>query len=215
MVTDINTAYYSFINKNTSPSAKKAGNNLFAAQLENSKKVNTHSYINEIENCYPGTKVTVKSMTGSDVKKYYEEWKNEPINYNGFNHNITVSPKVLERMKNDPDYAEKMMKKIKSAAIPVGFENATLYEYKVIVRDDGEIETMACADFMNGKKQKTEPDEDDKKKDAKKPDPIYLHREIKNQWELIPFLENGIKSNQFFESQYLYNIEIGSKTTRD
>ncbi len=57
-------------------------------------------------------------------------------------------------MEGNPEYTEEMLGKIKKAAIPEGFDNANIYEYKVIVRDDGEIQTLACADFKNGKTEK-------------------------------------------------------------
>lgn len=133
------------------------------------KEDTRNSIINDIKSCYPKTKVTIKSMDVGDVQNYYEKWKQEPINYFGFKHDIVVSPKVLERMEKDPRYKQEMLLKIKKAVVPQGFENASLYEYKVIVRDDGEIETMACADFMNGKNEKVEETvDDDKRKKIKK-----------------------------------------------
>jgi hypothetical protein len=71
-------------------------------------------------------------------------------------------------MKNDPKYAESLMSKIKDASTPQGFENAQLYEYKVIVKDDGQIEVLACADCMNGKNNTVSDDDDEKKKESKK-----------------------------------------------
>lgn len=180
---------------------------LFATQLENSKK--TDFYLNEIKNCVPKTTVTVKSMNARDIQKYYEEWKKQPIDYSGFNHSITVSPKVLEKMKNDPKYAEQMLQKIKKAATPEGFGNATIYEYKVIVRDDGEIETLSCADFMNEKNQKIE--NDDKKKDRKKLELIYSHRRIYDQRQLQTLSEEVIKVTQFMGPQYYFYAAAASK----
>ncbi|MBM7865786.1 hypothetical protein GTO89_03150 [Heliobacterium gestii] len=210
MIPNLDASYSSLINTLSSTSTKKANTTLFAAQLEDFKKADTNLYINEIGTCYPGTKVTVKSMTSSDVQKYYEEWKRQPISSSGFDHNIIVSPKVLEKMKNDPGYAEKMLGKIRQAATPVGFENATLYEYKVIVRDDGEIETMACADFMNGNEQKAENNDKDKKKAAKKFDPIFFHRKIQNQRETQLLSETGFYTNLFFEPQYRFIAGIAN-----
>lgn len=129
------------------------------------EKESESTIINKLQNCYPKTTVKIKSMTYADIEDYC---KNSPINYSKFDHGIIVSPKVLERMKEDPKYSKQMLSKIKEAAIPKGFGNATLYEYKVIVKDDGEIVTVACADFMNGKKQKVDDNDDDKKKKLKK-----------------------------------------------
>ncbi|BCZ47258.1 hypothetical protein psyc5s11_33250 [Clostridium gelidum] len=125
-------------------------------------------YVSQIKENIPNADVTIKSMTSADVADYYEKWKDEPVCTNARIPKITVSPKVLEKMKNDPKYAENMMAKIKDAATPQGFENAQLYEYKVIVKDDGEIEILACADFMSGKKNTVSDDNDEKKKEAKK-----------------------------------------------
>lgn len=155
---------------------KDNDNNLFTTRLENARKV--YEYINEIKNCYPNTTVTVKSMTAADAEKYCEEWKKQPINYSKFKHSIIVSSKVLLKMEKDTKYAEQMLARIKKAAIPEGFGNASIYEYKVVVRDDGEIENFACADFMNGKSEKT--DDDNEKKTEKKKvekeslEPIYV-----------------------------------------
>lgn len=50
-------------------------------------------------------------------------------------------------MQSDSKYADEMMSKIKDAATPTGFKDGELLDYKVIVKDDGEIEVMACAYF--------------------------------------------------------------------
>jgi len=125
-------------------------------------------YVNQIKENIPKAYVTIKSMTASDVADYYEKWMNEPVRTNAKIPEVAISPKVLEKMKNDPQYAESMMAKIKDAATPQGFGNAQLYEYKVIVKDDGQIEVLACADFMNGKNNTVSDDDDEKKKEAKK-----------------------------------------------
>jgi hypothetical protein len=204
MSTNVNPIHSSFIsnvNPTSNSSVKKTGNDIFAIQLDNIQKTDT--YLNEIKSCVPKTEVTVKSMNAIDVQKYYEEWKKQPTDYSRYNHNIIISPKVLERMEKDPKYAEQMLLKIKKAAIPEGFSNATIYEYKVIVRDDGEIETFACADFMNGKNKKADND-DDKKKDTKKQlEPVYLHRNLYDQWKSQTITAEEINIPQFIKSQYL------------
>lgn len=235
MSANLNSIYSSFINnissthksstKRTVTNSKDIGNALFATQVENEKKTDT--YINEIKNCVPETTVTIKSMNAGDVQKYYQEWKNQSTDYSEFKHNITVSPKVLEKMEKDPKYAEQMLQKIKKAATPEGFENATLYEYKVIVRDDGEIETLACADFMNGKSEKIENNDDDKKKAEKKRAErkkaenerveknelknIYANRRIYDQWKSQTLSEEKIKINQFIKQQYLSHTGVVKK----
>ena len=192
---------------------ERTGSTSFATQLESAKKTDT--YIDEIKNFVPNTTVTIKSMNAGDVQKYYEEWKKQPVDYSGLKPNITVSPKVLEKMEKDPEYAEKMLLKIKKAATPEGFGNATIYEYKVIVRDDGEIETLACADFMNEKKQKINNDDDEKKKDEKKKNElIYSNIGIDDQWKTKTVSVEDIKGTQFIDQQYLLNIEIFNKKRR-
>ncbi len=217
MNVNLDSIYSLFINNNSSThkssteiNSKDVGSDLFATQFENVKKIDT--YLNEIKNCVPKTIVTIKSMTAGDVQKYYQEWKKQPVDYSGFKHNIIVSPKVLEKMGKDSKYAEQMLLKIKKAAIPEGFGNATIYEYKVIVRDDGEIETFACADFMNGNNKKTDNDYEDKKKDEKKKlELIYSHRRINDQWESQTLPEEEIKITQFIEPQYLFHSEVANK----
>lgn len=157
-VNQINKLYTPLKNNNES-------NSVDALKMPVDKKESESTIVNKLQNCYPKTKVTIKSMTDADIEDYC---KNSPINYSSFDHGIIVSPKVLEKMKEDPEYSKQMLSKIREAAIPKGFENATLYEYKVIVKDNGEIVTVACADFMNGKKQKVDDDDDDKKKKLKK-----------------------------------------------
>lgn len=157
-VNQINKTYTPLKNNNES-------NSMDALKMPVDEKESESTIVNKLQNCYPKTKVTIKSMTDKDIEDYC---KNSPINYSSFNHGIIVSPKVLEKMKEDPKYSKQMLSKIREAAVPKGFENATLYEYKVIVKDNGEIVTVACADFMNGKKQKVDDDDDDKKKKLKK-----------------------------------------------
>lgn len=176
----------------------------FATQLKNAQKTDT--YLNEIKSYVPNTIVTIKSMTAGDVRKYYEEWKKQAVDYSEFKHNIIISPKVLEKMGIDPKYAEQMLLKIKKASIPEGFGNATIYEYKVIVRDDGEIETLACADFMNGKNQKIDTDNEDKKDEKEKVGLTYSHKGAYNQWESRTLFEEEIKTTYFNEPQYLFHI---------
>lgn len=216
MSTNLNSINSSFNNDSVSiykssneMKSKDVGSTLFATKLENAK--NTDTYLNEIKNCYPNTTVTIKSMTAADVQKYYEEWKNQPVNYSGYSHSITVSPKVLERMEKDPKYAEQMLQKIKKAAIPEGFGNATIYEYKVIVRDDGEIETMACADWNNGKKQNTDNDDEDKKKaEKKKLERVYWERRIYDQSKPETILKEQSNINQFIQPQYLFHTGVAN-----
>lgn len=157
-VNQMNKLYAPLKNNNKS-------NSVDALKIPVAEKESESAIVNKLQNCYPETKVTIKSMTDADIEDYC---KNSPINYSSFDHGIIVSPKVLERMKEDPKYSKQMLSKIKEAAIPKGFENATLYEYKVIVKDNGEIVTVACADFMNGKNQRVDDDDDDKKKKLKK-----------------------------------------------
>lgn len=142
-----------------------ASNSVDTLKKSVDEKESESTIIDKLKNCYPQTTVTIKSMTDADIDDYC---KNSPIDYSRFDHGIIVSPKVLEKMKEDPKYAKQMLAKIKDAAIPRGFGNAMIYEYKVIVKDDGEIITVSCADFMNGKKQKVDDDDDDKKKKIKK-----------------------------------------------
>lgn len=148
----------------TPPKNNNKSNSVDTLKMSVDEKESESTIVNKLQNCYPKTTVTIKSMTDADIEDYC---KNSPINYSSFDHGIIVSPKVLERMKEDPKYSKQMLSKIREAAIPKGFENATLYEYKVIVKDDGEIITVSCADFMNGKKQKVDDDDDYKKKKLK------------------------------------------------
>jgi hypothetical protein len=219
-LSSIYSSYINSIGSSYKSSAERTGNNskdigstLFAAQLENAKKIDT--YLDEIKNYVPNTIVTVKSMNAGDVQKYYQEWKQQPIDYSGLKPNITVSPKVLAKMEKDPKYAEQMLQKIKRAAIPEGFGDATIYEYKVIVRDDGEIETLACADFMNGKNNKTEnkDEEDDNKKkyEKKKVEVTYFYRRLFDQWESQTLLEEVTKITQFIQPQYLFHTRVVKK----
>lgn len=108
---------------------------------------NVEYYLEKIKELVPEGRVSVKSMTGQDCQEYYEQWKSNPISYGQLSREITVSPKILEHMQSDSKYADEMMSKIKDAATPTGFEDGQLLEYKVIVKDDGEIEVMACAYF--------------------------------------------------------------------
>ncbi|WP_027624927.1 DUF6033 family protein [Clostridium lundense] len=217
MITNLNSINSSFINNSISThkssneiNYKDLNSSLFATQLKNAK--NTDIYLNEIKSCYPNTAVTIKSMTARDVQKYYEKWKNKAVCCSGFSHSVTVSPKVLERMEKDPKYAEQMLQKIKKAAIPEGFGNATIYEYKVIVRDDGEIETMACAEWKNEKKQNTKNDDEEKKKAKnKKLELLYWHRRIYELPESQAISKEEIKMTPFAESQYLFNIGVVNK----
>jgi hypothetical protein len=138
-----------------------------------------NKYLAQIKENFPQSTINVKSMTAGDVQSYYQEWKNQPIKYS---RDITISPKVLEKMENDPAYAEQMMLKINKAATPEGFGGAALYEYKVIVRDDGKIETMACADFMIGKKDKVQNEEEDEEEEK-----IKKIKELKRKMEMSSF----------------------------
>lgn len=160
----------------------------------------------------PGTEVIVKSMTSSDVKKYYEAWKNAPTSSNGLGHQITVSPKVLEKMEKDPEYAKSMMSKIQSAATPQGFEGAQLLEYKVFVKDDGEIEVMACADWQNQNKNKVSDDEEEKKKRAKKRlEELQYNTYSFDNGRLNSTSQETIDKNLMLYDNYLYQNAIISK----
>jgi hypothetical protein len=209
MSADLNSIYSSYINnasyaqKSSTEKAIKSKNtdsNLFATQLENEKKVDT--YIDELKNCFPKTTVTVRSMTAREVGDYREQWKNQPTDYSGLKPDIVVSSKVLEKMEKNPEYAEQMMQKIKKAAVPEGFGNATIYEYKVVVRDDGEIETWVCADCMNGKNKKIDDDDDKKKAEKKRVEKkelelIYENKRICDQWKAQTLSEEKIKTNKY------------------
>lgn len=134
---------------------------------KNYKSINgSINYIDEIKNKFPNVNVNIKSMTASDVKQYYEYWKKQSSPQIGLKHEIIISPKVLDKMNNDEKYAKEMMAKIEDAAIPKGFGGAELLEYKVIVKDDGNIEVMACAYFGIAEKmsKKNESLDDDKRK---------------------------------------------------
>lgn len=168
---------------------------LFSEKLKN---INKSTYIDQIKEYTPGSSVTVKSMNAEDIKKYYEEWKKQPVDYNGLKPSITVSPKVIERMNGDPEYAEKMLLKIKTASIPMGFEHAKLYEYKVFVRDDGEIETMSCADFMNGNSKKTDEVEDNQKEKEKKVKLTRLHKKLSNPINTQIISKDEVISNMLY-----------------
>ena len=152
-------------------------------------------------------------MTSSDVADYYGEWKKMPVSTNARIPEITISPKVLEKMKNDPNYAESMMAKIQDAGTPVGFEGAQLYEYKVFVKDDGEIEVMACADFMSGKNNKVSDDEDDeKKKEAKKKlMQLQFNRYSFDNNKLESTSEETIDKNVIPYENYLFQNDIALK----
>lgn len=127
---------------------------------------NSEYYEKQLKNMFPSSKINVKAMTAADVDAYYKKWKDKPVNLNGFYHEITVSPVVLDKMSKDPKYASEMMMKIQAAAIPQGFDkNTIIYEYKVIVRDDGEIEVLCCA---GDREQKKSNPEDKKDRDKKK-----------------------------------------------
>ena len=161
-------------------------------------------YVSQIKENIPNADVTIKSMTAADVADYYEKWKDEQVRTNARIPEITVSPKVLEKMKNDPKYAENMMAKIKDAATPQGFENAQLYEYKVIVKDDGEIEVLACADFMSGKKNTVSDDDDEKKKEAKKKlKQLQFNRYLFDNNKLESISEEKIDKNVIPYDNYL------------
>ncbi len=221
MSANLNSIYSSCINntscvqKSSAEKAIKSKNtdNLFATQLENEKKADT--YMDELKNCFPKTTVTARSMNTKEVGEYREKWKNMPNDYSGFKHDIVVSSKVLEKMEKDPEYAEKMMQKIKKAAVPEGFGNATIYEYKVVVRDDGEIETWVCADCMNGKNKKIcNGDDDDKKKAEKKRaekkelELIYENKRMYDQWRSQTLLDKKIEINQVTNQKYFFNAGI-------
>ncbi len=228
MSTNLNSIYSSCINNisysqkfstEKTINAKDIGSDLFATQLEKEKKADT--YINEIKNCVPKTTVTVRSMGAKEVADYREKWKNQPNDYSGFKHDIVVSSKVLEKMEKDPKYAEQMMQKIKKAAVPEGFGNATIYEYKVVVRDDGEIETWVCADCMNGKNKKTDHDDHGKKEAEKKSavrknaekelELIYANIRIDDQLKSQILAEEKIKINGFIKQQYFFNKGVVNK----
>ncbi len=206
-----NTSYTQRLSTEKTINSKSTDSNLFATKLENEKKSDT--YINDLKNCFPKTTVTVRSMTAKEVGDYREEWKGQPNDYSGFKHDIVVSSKVLEKMEKDPEYAEQMMKKIKKAAVPEGFGNATIYEYKVVVRDDGEIETWVCADCMNGKNKKVYYDNDDDKKKAekKKLKLIYENKRIYEQWRVQALSDEKIKTNQFINQQYFFHAGVINK----
>ena len=108
---------------------------------------NVEYYLEKMKELVPEGRVLAKSMTEQDCQEYYEQWKNSPISYGKLSREITVSPKILEHMQSDSKYADEMMSKIKDAATPTGFKDGELLDYKVIVKDDGEIEVMACAYF--------------------------------------------------------------------
>lgn len=210
-----NTSYTQRLSTEKTINSKNTDSNLFATQLENEKKSDT--YINDLNNSFPKTTVTVRSMTAKEVGDYREKWKSKPNDYSGFKHDIVVSSKVLEKMEKDPEYAEQMMKKIKKAAVPEGFGNATIYEYKVVVRDDGEIETWVCADCMNGKNKKAEDNDDDKKKaekkraEKKKLELIYENKRIYDQWKVQALSDEKIKINQFINQQYFSHAGVINK----
>ncbi|SFC38322.1 hypothetical protein [Clostridium uliginosum] len=200
-------------------------NELYKSKVDNAQKTyevkteykketkDSTYYVDQIKKNIPGTEVTVKSMTSSDVQKYYEEWKKTSIPATEQTHQITVSPKVLEKMKNDPKYAEEMMAKIKYAATPQGFEGAQLLEYKVIVKDDGEIEVLACADFMIGKKNKVSDDDDDekKKKAKKRLEQLQFSRSSFDNKKLNAISEEKIDKNLISYDNYLYQNAIIAK----
>jgi len=194
----------------------KVGNVQKPNAVENEYKKETKDstyYVDQIKENIPGTNVIVKSMTSSDVKKYYEEWKKAPVSGSGLSHQITISPKVLKKMEKDPKYAEDMMAKIQKAATTEGFEGAELLEYKVIVKDDGEIEVLACADFMSGKNNKVSNDDDDKKKKAakKKIEELQLSRYLfdKNGQKIIA--QEVIDKKLISYDNFLYQNALMSK----
>ncbi|MFT8351143.1 hypothetical protein [Clostridium saccharoperbutylacetonicum] len=180
-------------------------------KTENSKEIKDSTYyVNQIKENIPKSEVNIKSMTASEVTDYYDKWKKLPVATNARIPEITISPKVLEKMKNDPNYAESMMAKIQDAGTPIGFEGAQLYEYKVFVKDDGEIEVMACADFMSGKDNKVSNDDDnEKKKKAKKElEKLQLSRYSYNDNKLKTISEEVVDKNIISNDDYLYQNAI-------
>lgn len=199
---------------NTNELYKSTVLNTQKTKTENSNEIKDSTYyVNQIKENIPKSEVKVKSMTASDVTDYYDKWKKASVATNARIPEITISPKVLEKMKNDPNYAESMMAKIQDAGTPVGFEGAQLYEYKVFVKDDGEIEVMACADFMSGKDNKVSNNDDDdkKKKKAKKElEQLQLSRYSYNDNKLKTISEEVIDKNIISHDDYLYQNAIMS-----
>lgn len=197
---------------NTNEVYKSTVLNAQKTKTENSKEIRDSTYyVNQIKENIPKSEVNIKSMTASEVTDYYDKWKKSPVAANARIPEITISPKVLEKMKNDPNYAKSMMAKIQDAGTPVGFEGAQLYEYKVFVKDDGEIEVMACADFMSGKDNKVsnDDDNDEKKKKAKKElEKLQLSRYSYNDNKLKTISEEVVDKNIISHGDYLYQNAI-------
>lgn len=201
---------------NTSePYKSKVGNahKTYSVKNEEDKKEIKDStyYVDQIKQSVQGTNVIVKSMTSSDVEKYIDEWKKTPVCTSGLSPEITMSPKVLEKMEKDPKYAESMMAKIKDAATPQGFEGAQLLEYKVIVKDDGEIEVLASADFMIGKNNKVSDDDEKKKEDKKKLKQLQFIRYSFDNNKLKSISEEIINKNVIPYDNYLFQNDIAFK----
>jgi hypothetical protein len=189
------------------------GQKIYIAKNQEDKKEIKDStyYADQIKDSVPGTNVIVKSMTSSDVEKYIEEWKKTPIPTSELTHEITVSPKVLKKMEKDPKYAESMLAKIKDAATPQGFEGAKLLEYKVIVKDNGEIEVLSSADWMSGKNNKVSDDDEKKKADKKKLEQLQFNRYSFHNKKRNAISEETIDKNLIPYDNYLFPNEIALK----